>query len=109
MSGVKSRDFEFDRNSDRLFEAVLNLESVQECEKFFRDILTLGELQAMTERFTVARRLYLDKKPYREINRETGVSTATITRIADWIKNGMGGYKMAMDRLSQTRHRRKSS
>ena len=109
MSGLKNRDFEYDSNSDQLFEAVLNLKSVQECENFFRDVMTISELQAVTERFTVARQLYLDEKPYREINKETGVSTATITRIADWIKNGTGGYKVALDRLAKTRHRRRPS
>lgn len=109
MSGLKNRDFEYDENSDRLFEAVLNLKSVSECEKFFRDVMTISELQAVTERFTVARQLYLDEKPYREINKETGVSTATITRIADWIKNGTGGYKLALDRLAKARHRRQPS
>ena len=54
MSGLKNRDFEYDCNSDRLFEAVLSLKSIEECEKFFRDVMTISEIQAVTERFTVA-------------------------------------------------------
>ena len=108
MSGVKNRDFRFDKNSDQLFEAVLRLKNKQECERFFRDILTLSELQAMTERFTVARELFSAEKSYRTINQETGVSTATITRVADWIKNGRGGYRLAFERLFSAPHHAKT-
>ncbi len=104
MSGIKNRDFKFDKNSDQLFEAVLCLKSQKECEQFFRDVLTVSELQAMTERFVVAEQLYLGAKSYRLINKETGVSTATITRIADWMKRGSGGYKLVLDRLLGGHH-----
>ena len=104
MSGIKNRDFKFDKNSDQLFEAVLCLKDKKECEQFFRDLLTISELQAMTERFLVAKELYSGNKSYRSINKDTGVSTATITRIADWIKNGMGGYKIVLDRLFGAHH-----
>lgn len=104
MSGIKNRDFQFDTNSNALFEAVLGLTSIEECELFFRDILTLSELQAMTERFWVARELYEGEKSYRAINKETGVSTATITRIAQWMSNGTGGYKMALERINDRHH-----
>ena len=101
MSGLKKRDFTFDENSDALFTAILSLENVKECESFFRAVMTVSELQAITERFTVARALYKDDKTYREINKETGVSTATITRVADWMRNEDGGYKMAIERLNK--------
>ncbi len=100
MSGIKNRDFKFDKNSNALFEGILSLQNRKECEKFFRDVLTLSELQAVTERFKVARDLNEGKKTYREINKETGVSTATITRIAEWMKRGRGGYKLVFDRAS---------
>lgn len=99
MTGTKDRKFKFDKNSDVLFKAILSLKNTKECEKFFRDLLTLSELQAMTERFTVARLLSKGDKSYRQINEETKVSSATITRIAQWLENGMGGYKLVLSRL----------
>ena len=104
MSGIKNRDFTFDPNSDALFQAIMSLQSIEECEKFFRDVLTVSELQAMTERYTVARKLFAQTQTYRQINKETGVSTATITRVADWLKNGMGGYRLVLERFANNSH-----
>jgi len=101
MSGIKKRDFKFDEKSDQLFTAILDLKNKKESEDFFRDILTMGELQAITERFSVAQQLFSQEKSYRAISKDTGVSTATITRIAEWIKNGTGGYNRSLKRLSQ--------
>jgi len=56
----------------------------------------------------VARELYAGEKSYRAINKDTGVSTATITRIAEWMKNGMGGYKLVLDRLFGSHHHAKT-
>jgi len=81
-----------------LYEGVLTLKSAEECEAFFRDLCTMSELQDMSERFEVAR-LIDQKVPYREICERTGVSTATITRVAHWLKHGEGGYRSVIDRL----------
>jgi len=96
---MKDRNYEFDVNSNNLFEAIMCLKNTNECEQFFSDVLTISELQAVTERFCVAKLLYQQSKSYRAINDETGVSTATITRIAQWMKNGAGGYKLVFKRL----------
>ena len=96
---MKDRNYKFDVNSDRLFEAIMSLKNTKECEQFFSDVLTISELQAITERFCVAKLLYKKTKSYRTINDETGVSTATITRIAQWMKNGTGGYNLVLKRL----------
>ena len=90
--------FEFNAESDALFEAILSLGSKKECENFFRDLCTLSELSAMTERFAIVRAL-TEKKPYRQIAAELGASTATITRVAYWLENGMGGYRKTLARL----------
>lgn len=95
---MKDREFQFDDNTQALFQAILSLKSVSECENFFRDLMTLSELQAVTERYQVARMLHKGDKSYRQINEETGVSTATITRIKHWMDNGMGGYMVALER-----------
>ncbi|MBU0981667.1 hypothetical protein KKC94_03150 [Patescibacteria group bacterium] len=80
-----------------VYEAVLKLETVDECKKFFRDLCTISELNSMAERFTVAK--MVDQKiPYREISKKTGSSTATITRVAHWLHHGKGGYKLILER-----------
>ncbi len=81
-----------------LFAAVLQLKTVAECKQFFRDLCTLTELEAMCERFQVAKMVYKEE-PYRVISKKTGVSTATVTRVAYWLHNGPGGYKLVLDRM----------
>ncbi|MFA5994877.1 MAG: YerC/YecD family TrpR-related protein [Patescibacteria group bacterium] len=81
-----------------LYQAILQLKNVNECKKFFRDLCTLNELSAMTERWQVAK-LIEAGVPYREISVRTGSSTATITRIAHWLQNGKGGYKLILKKL----------
>ncbi len=85
---------------DALYEGMLKLKSVTECRAFFRDLCTLGELQELSERFQVAQ-LIDQKIPYREIAERTGVSTATITRVAQWLNHGEGGYRLILDRLKK--------
>ncbi len=81
-----------------LFEAILSLKSVSEAEVFFRDLMTPQEIETFSERFKVA--VLLTKGvAYREIYEKTGVSTATITRVNQWLERGMGGYKLAISRL----------
>lgn len=84
---------------NELFEAILKLENQAECKKFFRDLCTFGELNAMRERLQVAKKIKA-KVSYREIAKKTGVSTATITRVAHWLHHGMGGYKLVLDRIN---------
>jgi TrpR-related protein YerC/YecD len=81
-----------------LFEAILRLRSVDEASAFFRDLCTLGELHDMAQRWAVVRLLDAGLH-YAEISNRTGASTATITRIAQWLHHGEGGYLKALDRL----------
>jgi len=83
---------------ESLFEAILALDTVEEAERFFRDLCTLGELHDMAQRWAVAR-LLDEGLHYAEISRRTGASTATITRIASWLNHGEGGYRLVLDRL----------
>lgn len=80
------------------FEAVLNLETVEECGAFFEDICTIGELQALAQRLQVAK-LLREKKTYQCISKETGASTATISRVNRCVVYGAGGYNLVLDRL----------
>ena len=87
-----------DEGTAELFEAVLRLETADEASTFFRDLCTLGELHDMAQRWAVVR--LLDQgMHYGEISRQTGASTATITRIAQWLHHGEGGYLRALERL----------
>lgn len=87
-------------DSNALFKAVLKLRSVPESEKFFRDLLTMKELQEMVSRFKVARELdESNPRSYIEIARDVGTSTATVTRVAHWLRAGMGGYRLILDRM----------
>lgn len=82
-----------------LYQAILKLKTIDECKKFFRDIATLEELQGLSDRWKVAQ-LVNRGVPYRDIAKKTGVSTATITRVAHWIKHGEGGYRLILKRMN---------
>ena len=81
-----------------LFEAVLSLESIEECAAFFEDICTIKELQDLSQRLTVARMLNEGKK-YQTIEETTGASTATISRVNKCLNYGSGGYRKVLERL----------
>ena len=81
-----------------LFEGILMLETIQECERFFTDICTIKELQALTQRLQVAKQLY-EGRNYNEVYQDTGVSSATICRVNKCLNYGDGGYRMVLDRL----------
>lgn len=87
-----------DKNLDFLFEAILNLETVDECYAFFEDLCTELELKAMSQRIDVAKMLS-DKQVYSEIVRETGASTATISRVNRSLSKGNDGYSLVFDRM----------
>jgi len=82
-----------------LFDAMLVLETRSEMERFFRDLCTLSELEAMAHRWQVAK-LVEKGLPYLEISERTGASTTTVTRVAHWLKHGEGGYRLALDRAT---------
>lgn len=86
-----------DKSYQQLFEAMLTLKSVPELKKFFRDLCTRTELKALAERWQVVQLLQAEV-PYREISKQTGASTATITRVAQWLNHGEGGYQLVLNR-----------
>jgi TrpR-related protein YerC/YecD len=87
---------------DELIGALLRLEEPEEAARFLRDLCTLGELRDLAQRWAVVRRLDQGEH-YAAISRETGASTATITRIATWLNHGEGGYRQALERLGAAR------
>jgi TrpR-related protein YerC/YecD len=83
-----------------LYEALIQLKSLDEFQRFFSDLCTPAEIQAMADRWKVAQLLY-QKHPYREIYEMTGVSTATVTRVARCLSYGENGYKLLLGRLRE--------
>jgi TrpR-related protein YerC/YecD len=86
-----------------LFAAIGSLRTKAEVERFLRDLCTISELDAMAHRWQVAQ--LLDQGlPYLEVARRAHASTTTVTRVAQWLRRGEGGYSLAL-----SRRRRKSS
>lgn len=81
-----------------LFSAILELKNEQEASTFFRDLLTITELKEFANRWQAVRML-VQRKSYIEISEKLGMSTATVTRVAHWLNNGKGGYKVVANRL----------
>jgi len=90
-----------DEDTAALFDAILTLETRDEAAAFFRDLCTRRELEEMRSRWAVVRLLAEGSQSYREIHDLTGVSTATITRINQWLKHGTGGYQLIVDRTTK--------
>ena len=102
LSDMSDLPHEWRTNETRdLFEAILSLRTVDEAERFFRDLCTLAELEALTHRWQAAR--LLDQGlPYHEVAARTGASTTTVTRVAQWLKRGADGYRLVLDRRKRT-------
>ena len=85
---------------NKLFEAILFLETVNQCNAFFLDLCSLDELNTISQRFTIA--LMLDEgSTYDEIVAKTGASTATISKVNQCLKYGTDGYRFIIDRLKE--------
>lgn len=85
---------------DHLFDAILTLESKEECYTFFQDVCTINELLSLSQRYEVAKMLR-EKKTYLEIAEKTGASTATISRVNRSLNYGCDGYDMVFARLNK--------
>ena len=82
---------------DELVSAFVRLRNPDVVAAFLRDLCTTNELDAMSQRLLVAR-LVNDGLSYQEISRRTGASTATVTRVAQWLHHGEGGYPAVLKR-----------
>ena len=83
---------------ETLFEAVIKLETVDECFDFFEDLATINEILSLSQRFEVAAMLR-SRKTYLEIAEKTGASTATISRVNRSLNYGNDGYDMVFGRI----------
>lgn len=89
-------------NMDFLFDCILSLESQEECYNFFEDLCTVTELQAISQRIVVAKMLS-EKRVYSDIVKETGASTATISRVNRSLQFGCNGYEKLFERAKNTK------
>ncbi len=89
---------------DDLADALLVLRTRDEARRFLRDLCTLGELEALAHRWQIAR-LVDSGRSYLDIADAVHTSTATVTRVAHWLRHGAGGYTLALDRTAQRRER----
>lgn len=85
---------------DQLFDAILSLESREECYQLFDDLATMNEITALSQRFQVAKML-TEGRTYNAIEKETKASTATISRVRRCIDYGSGGYRKVLERLDE--------
>jgi TrpR-related protein YerC/YecD len=87
-----------DPTIDKLFEVILQLQSVEECYLFFDDLCTVNEMRSLSQRLEVASMLD-NGHTYNQIEAETGASTATISRVKRCLHYGNDGYRLVLDRV----------
>ena len=80
-----------------LFATIASLRTKEEAERFLRDLCTRSELDAMAHRWQVAR-LLDEGLPYLEVAKRAHASTTTVTRVSQWLRQGEGGYRLALRR-----------
>jgi TrpR-related protein YerC/YecD len=85
-----------------LADAVTSLRTRDEAQRFLRDLCTLPELEALTHRWQTVQ-LLAEGRPYVEIAERVPTSTATVTRVAQWLRHGTGGYRIALERAHRKR------
>ena len=92
---------------DDLADAVLLLRDRDDATRFLRDLCTLAELEQLTHRWQIVR-LLEQKVPYLEIAERIGTSTATVTRVAHWLRHGTGGYRVVLERTLRREQAKKA-
>ena len=84
---------------NKLFQAILKLNTEKECASFLRDLLTVEEIKELSRRWQVAKMLS-NNETFAQIEKRTGMSSTTIARINYWIHHGTGGYRELLKRVS---------
>ncbi len=85
---------------DRLFQTILNLETLEECYDYFEDLCTVKEIEDMSQRLDTAI-LLSEGLSYQKITEKVAVSTATIGRVSKCLNYGSGGYRKAIEKLKK--------
>ena len=89
--------------NERLYRAILALETEEECYAFFQDLCTIAELRSMEQRYEVAN-LLSEGMGYSDILERTGASSATISRVNRSLLNGTGGYVSVLGKMKEDGH-----
>ncbi len=88
------------KSIDELYKAIISIDSIEQCYTFFEDLCTIAEIQAMAQRYHVA--LMLEQGvTYSRIAKETGASSATISRVNRALNYGAGGYKALIEKVEK--------
>ena len=87
--------------NNQLIQAILSLQNDSEAQSFLRDLMTEKEITEFAKRLKAAEMLS-EKLPYLIIEKETGLSSATVARVAKWLNGKEGGYRTIIDRLHHT-------
>ena len=93
-SKIKSKDVDF------LFDAILQLKTREECYMLFEDLCTVQEMKALSQRLVVAKMLS-EGRVYSDIVKNTGASTATISRVKRSLDYGCDSYSLVFDRMEE--------
>lgn len=83
-----------------LVRAILSLKNEEEVIRFLEDICTITEIKELSQRLKVAKMLF-EGKSYEDIEKETGASSATISRVKKFLLYGADGYKIVLERLNK--------
>ena len=86
------------KETKSLFKAMTLLKNEEECEKFLSDLFTINEIKSAAQRLEVAR-LLKEKVTFSEIEKKTGASSATISRVNRALNYGTGGYDAVLEKL----------
>jgi TrpR-related protein YerC/YecD len=100
MKSHTKNSAERQQHENALYEALLQLKSAEDCRRFFADLCTPAEIEAMADRWVVVG-LLLDKVPYRAIAARTGVSVVTIGRVARSLNGDIKGYRLVLEKLGR--------
>ena len=82
---------------NNLYDAILSLQSREECAAFFEDLFTISEISAAVQRLNAAGMLY-EKQTCNAVAEKTGASTATVSRVNKCLHYGAGGYRLVLER-----------
>jgi TrpR-related protein YerC/YecD len=102
LNGENKMDKLHTKDVDALCEAILTLETLDECYKFFEDACTIKEIFDIAQRLKAAKMLKAGKN-YLEVCAETGMSSATISRVSKCLEYGEGGYELVLERTSKNK------
>lgn len=83
-----------------LYQAIIAIDNIDECKEFLDDICTIQEIEKMAQRLEAAKML-MKNATYEQVIKETGISSATLSRVSKCVRYGDGGYKKIIDKIKE--------